>query len=146
MAKIDKQIKQFAALVTYDRKDLEEISYDLIEILMPLDSKDNMRWYLQSAINSINEIANVLEHEALLIEVGLGYVKGNEKLLFYKNILKIRLEKNRKEISSLLELMVNRNYLVTDSSAFHMINKAKEIGHDTVESHDRYIAHLQSLD
>jgi len=145
-AVIDKQIKQFAALKIHDTDDLERISSDLIQILMSSDRNDQTRWYLQSAIHSINEIAKIMEHEALLIKIGLNYVKGDEKLLFYKSILKSRLEQYKQEINSSLEMLMNTSRLVTDGTALNMITEAEEISRSTVESHDRYIELLRSIE
>jgi len=142
---IDRQIKQFASILIHDGEDLEKISSDLIETFLSMDSDDQRRWHLQSTIHSINEIAKTMEHEALLINIGLDYVNENEKLLFYNNILKIRVEQYRKEINLSLELLMSKNYLITDNSVIDNINKAKEICQNILNLHDRHIKTLKSI-
>jgi hypothetical protein len=111
-----------------------------------MDSKDQRRWHLQSTIHGINDIAKTMEHEALLINIGLNYVNANEKLLFYKNILKSRLEQYRKNIDLSLELILKESFLITDEAAIDHIKTAKEICQNTLKSHDRYIKILKSFE
>ena len=141
---LDKSVAQCIALAKHDEESLKKISSDLLEIFMSLEDGHAMGWFLQRVIHGIDEVATLLEHEALLVEIGLNYVKGNEKLIFYKNVLQGRLEQYRKEINTSFELLNNNTYLMTDDAILILLNQAKEIIGQTIKAHDRCIEIMQS--
>lgn len=141
---LDKRVAECVALAKHDEDALKKISADLLAIFMSLEDGHAMGWFLQRVIHGIDEVATLLEHEALLVEIGLNYVKGNEKLIFYKNVLKSRLEQYRKEIHTSFDLLNNNTYLMTDDAILRLLDQAKEIIGQTIEAHDRCIEVLRT--
>ena len=123
-------------------EDLENIPFSLLIDNCDITFMNHKRTCVQLSI----EIAKIMEHEALLIKIGLNYVNENEKQLFYKNILEGRLQQYRKEIGLSLEVLKSKHFLITDDSTIENISKAKDICQNILNSHDRYLKILQSLD
>ena len=141
---LDKSVAQCIAFAKHDEEALKKISSDLLEIFISLEDRQTMGWFLQRIIHSIDEVVTLLEHESLLVEIGLNYVKGDEKLIFYKNVLHGRLEQYRKEIHTSFDLLDNNTYLITDDAILLLLNQAKEIIGQTIKTHDRCIEVLEA--
>ena len=140
------KIEHFITILVAESAKLKVIADDVLEI-SDLYSDKWEQIFMVNIAEYLDKIKTHYEYNAVILGIGSGkYVEDNDKLDFYVNLVRPMFKSANHKIGTAYEQMKVMYGLITNKSALHSIDKAKDSISSTLQLYGKFIELLTTYE